>query len=122
MNVNELCTLVSTVVGVFFQKEKRLRIQYRDDEGTYVTVNDETDVRDALRSSVAIPREEDLVRVCVRVDNDFTPTGHEPPTKKRAFTAGLESKRKLEFRKQPIAPDPDLLELLEVGMPSTSST
>ena len=90
--------MVSEAVVGFFQGEKsRLRLQYRDDEGTYVTMNDETDVDDAVRSSVPIPQEDEVVRVCLRVDKYFTPTNENrdsPPKKRRC---NLESKRKPKF-------------------------
>ncbi len=122
MSLEELSTMVSKVVGGYFQAESRLRIQYRDDEGTYVTMNDETDVSDAVRSSVQVPQEDELVRVCLRVDNDFTPTNrsHASPPKKR--TCDVESKRKLGFpvKKYVPHPYPDLYELLQSNdcMPS----
>ena len=39
------------VVGGYFQAETRLRLQCRDDEGTYVTMDDETDVSDIVKRS-----------------------------------------------------------------------
>ena len=35
-------------VGSFY-KDSNLRIQYRDDESTFVTVSNQTDVQDAIR-------------------------------------------------------------------------
>ena len=98
MTLEELSSMVSEVVGGFFQGVKsRLRLQYCDDEGTYITMNDETDVNDAVRSSVPIPREDEVVRVCLKVDKNFTPTNEnrDSPPKKRP--CNLESKRKLKF-------------------------
>lgn len=110
MTLNELSNMVSKVVGGFFDGEDKLRLQYRDDEGTYVTMNKQSDISDAAQLSSPIPQNDELLRVCLRVDNDFTPTSqhHEAPAKKRQCRLS-EYKRQLSF----ISPCPDLLELVE---------
>ena len=52
MSLEELSTIVLKVVGDYFQVGSWWSIQYQDDKGTYVTMNDETDVNDAVRLSV----------------------------------------------------------------------
>ena len=74
MTLYELSNMVSKVVGRFFDGEDKLHLQYRDDEGTYVTMNKQSDISDAAQLSSPIPQNDELLRVCLRVDNDFTPT------------------------------------------------
>ncbi len=111
--------MVREVVGGFVDEEERLRLQYRDDEGTYVTMNKESDVTDAVRSSYAIPQNDEMVRVCIRIDNDFTPTSkatnqqeREAPDK-RPCNLISDSKRKLTYPLRIPEPSTDLMELLE---------
>ena len=117
MTLYELSNMVSKVVGRFFDGEDKLRLQYRDDEGTYVTMNKQSDISDAAQLSSPIPQNDELLRVCLRVDNDFTPTSqhHEAPAKKRQCKLS-ESKRQLNFPKNTtcsISLDPNLLEVIE---------
>ena len=51
MTLYELSNMVSKVVGRFFDGEDKLRLQYRDDEGTYVTMNKQSDISDAAQLS-----------------------------------------------------------------------
>ena len=100
MTLYELSNMVSKVVGGFFDGENKLRLQYRDDERTYVTMNKQTDISDAAHLSSLIPQNDELLRVYLRVDNDFMPTSqhHEAPAKKRQCKLS-ESKRQLNFPK-----------------------
>ncbi|CAB3985190.1 Hypothetical predicted protein [Paramuricea clavata] len=78
---------------------------------TYITMNKQSDVSDAVRASAPIPQNDELVRVSIRVDNDFTPLSQhrEAPAKKRLCKSS-EPKRKLNYQ---TADDPYLMELLE---------
>ena len=74
-----LSEIVWDTVGSYYRDwrdVKSLRIQYRDDEGTFVTVTDENDVQDAVRSCKSVNQGEyETVRLCFRVDDDWTPLG-----------------------------------------------
>ena len=54
-------------VGSFYKDSSNLRIQYRDDESTFVTVSNQTDVQDAIRccKTVANVGDNNIVRLCV---------------------------------------------------------
>ena len=100
MTLYELSNMVSKVVGGFFDGEDKLRLQYRDDEGTYVTMNKPTDISVAAQLSSPIPQNYELLCVYLRVDNYFMPTSqhHEAPAKKCQCKLS-ESKRQLNFPK-----------------------
>jgi hypothetical protein len=59
----------------FYKDSSNLRIQYRDDESTFVTVSNQTDVQDVIRccKTVANVGDNNIVRLCVRVDDSVTP-------------------------------------------------
>ena len=101
MTLYELLNMVSKVVGGFFDGEDKLRVQYRDDEGTYVTMNKQLDISDAAQLSSPIPQNDELLPVCIRVDNDFMPSSqhHEAHAKKRQCKLS-ESKQQLNFPKK----------------------
>ena len=76
INLCKLENIVENIVGSFYNGS-RIRIQYRDDEGTFVTVSDENDVKDAVRAATPVPNtgEFKLIRLCLRVDDVVTPVG-----------------------------------------------
>ena len=98
-----LSKIVWDTVGSYYRDgrdAKSLRIQYRDDEGTFVTVTDENDVRDAVRSCKPVLQGDyEVVRLCLRVDDAWTPLGLkdtkpvEKPREKRPATSGDARKR-----------------------------
>ena len=74
LNLERLSEIVRETVGSFYQAAKTLRIQYRDDEGTFVTVTNEQDVQDAINSCQPISQGDvNISRLCLRVDDAFTP-------------------------------------------------
>ena len=48
LKLESLENLVQSIVGDFYD-DQNLPIQYRDDEGTFVTISNESDVQDAIR-------------------------------------------------------------------------
>lgn len=88
LNLESLSEVVRKTVGTFYQAAKTLRIQYRDDEGTFVTVTSEQDVEDAINSCQPISQGDvKITRLCLRVDDACTPVetqkSSSPPRKKR---------------------------------------
>ena len=74
LNVESLSEIVRETVGTFYQAAKTLRIQYRDDEGTFVTVTNEQDIKDAINSCQPISQGDvNISRLCLRVDDPCTP-------------------------------------------------
>ena len=66
----------------------------------HVTVNKQSDINDAARSGSAIPQNDELLRVCLRVDNDFTPMSQHreaPAAKRQCRSSGV--KRQLNLPK-----------------------
>ena len=76
LKLESLENLVQSIVGDFYD-DQNLRIQYRDDEGTFVTISNESDVQDAIRSCTPLQfsGESKLKRLCLRVDDILTPIG-----------------------------------------------
>ena len=68
----KLENIVKNIVGSFYNGS-RIRIQYRDDEGTFVTVSDEN----AVRAATPVPNtgEFKLIRLCLSFDDVVTPVG-----------------------------------------------
>ena len=98
-----LSDIVWDTVGSYYRDggdAKSLRMQYRDDEGTFVTITNENDVQDAVRSSKPVLQGDyEMVRLCLRVDDAWTPLGH--PTisgdaRKRLFD---HDQKKMFFRR-----------------------
>lgn len=80
------------------------RIQYRDDEGTFVTMKDNLDLNDAILSLSPIPNTDgDVSRMCVRINDELTPVGKREPIKEKEQTESQpkedskERKRRLDF-------------------------
>ena len=107
LNLERLYNVVQETVGTYYRDSKTLRIQYRDDEGTFVTITNERDVKDAARSCKTVPHEETkIIRLCLRVDDSCTPVGnasiarrkfaHPSPPEKRPRTT-VDSRKKLSF-------------------------
>ena len=85
-----------------------IRIQYKDDEDTYVTMSNDDDFEDALRCITPIKNHENIYRLSIRVDDSLTPKS---PAKKKQCTGSANvdtkttsatrtntaSRRKLEF-------------------------
>ncbi|CAB3976861.1 PREDICTED: uncharacterized protein LOC107337214 [Paramuricea clavata] len=108
LNLERLYNVMQETVGTYYRDSKTLRIQYRDDEGTFVTITNERDVKDAARSCKTVPHEETkMIRVCLRVDDSCTPVGNasiarskfahpsSPPEKRPRTT--VDSRKKLSF-------------------------
>ncbi|CAB3997312.1 Hypothetical predicted protein [Paramuricea clavata] len=74
LNLNKLESLVLGVVGNYYNGEK-IRMQYRDDEETFVTISNESDVKDAVLAATPVQNTGDfkLTRLCIRVDDVLTP-------------------------------------------------
>jgi hypothetical protein len=53
LNLNKLESLVHGVVGNYYNGEK-IRMQYRDDEETFVTISNESDVKDAVLAATPV--------------------------------------------------------------------
>ncbi|CAB3999754.1 hypothetical protein AC249_AIPGENE7676 [Paramuricea clavata] len=53
--------------------ENSSRIQYRDDEQTFVTMNSDEDFEDAVRCICPVMNSENIYRLCIRVDDSMTP-------------------------------------------------
>ena len=123
MTLKEMANMVCNIVGGLFHGEEHVRMQYKDDEGTFVTMIDDMDIKDAVRSSVPVPQEDDMVRICLRIDKDFTPTNRKhsksispndsevtsPLRKRGRQNASGYDKRKSLF----LSPDKDLVELMK---------
>ena len=98
-----LSDIVWNTVGSYYRDgrdAKSLRMQYRDDEGTFVTITDENDVQDAVRSCKPVLQGDyEMVRLCLRVDDAWTPLGIkdtkpvEKPREKRPTISGDARKR-----------------------------
>ncbi|CAB3979699.1 Hypothetical predicted protein [Paramuricea clavata] len=69
--------IVQNTVGGFMSgvDSQTARIQYRDDEKTFVTMMDDSDLKDAIRCLTAVPNTDGMFRMCVRVHNKVTPIG-----------------------------------------------
>ena len=63
-----------------------MRIQYKDDEQTFVTMTCDEDFEDALRCVEPIPNYEDAYRLTIRIDDSLTPTLKSPAKKKPCIT------------------------------------
>ena len=67
-----LSDIVWVTVGSYYRDggdAKSLRMQYRDDEGTFVTITNENDVQDAVRSSKPVLQGDyEMVRLCLRLN------------------------------------------------------
>ena len=76
LNLNKLESLVNGVVGNYYNGQK-IRMQYRDDEETFVTISNESDVKDAVLAATPVQNTGDfkLTRLCIRVDDVLTPVG-----------------------------------------------
>lgn len=98
-----LSEIVWDTVGSYYRDgrdAKSLRIQYRDDEGTFVTITSEDDVQDAVHSCKPVLQGDyEMVRLCLRVDDAWTPLGMkntkpvEKPREKGVATSGDARKR-----------------------------
>ncbi len=90
LNLERLSEIVRETVGTFYQAAKTLRIQYRDDEGTFVTVTNEQDVEDAINSCQPISQGDvNISRLCLRVDGACTPV----ETQKSSLSLSPRNKR-----------------------------
>ena len=76
LNLQSLSGVVREIVGTFYEAAKTLRVQYRDDKGTFVTVTNEQDIQDAINSCqpLQVPKGDiNITRICLRVDDACTP-------------------------------------------------
>ena len=87
LGFDALKSILQECVGGFYQDARNIRIQYREDEGTFVTISNETDVQDAIRCCKPIvsntAKESNTVRMGLRVDDALTPvssTNRHPPS------------------------------------------
>lgn len=53
--------------------ENSSRVQYRDDEETFVTMNTDEDFEDAVRCICPVMNSENIYRLCIRVDDSVAP-------------------------------------------------
>ena len=80
-------------------EKSSMRIQYKDDEGTYVTMSTDDDYKDALRCITPIKNHDNIYRLSIKVDDSLTP---HPPSKKKQCTTSTTRlntprRRKLDF-------------------------
>ena len=121
-----LSDIVWDTVGSYYRDgrdAKSLRMQYRDDEGTFVTITDENDVQDAVRSCKPVLQGDyEMVRLCLRVDDAWTPLGikdtkpvekprEKRPTiscdaRKRLFDHDQKKETKCSYDESPLAESP----------------
>ncbi|CAB4005948.1 Hypothetical predicted protein [Paramuricea clavata] len=66
-------------------------IQYGDDEKTFVTMMDDSDLKDAIRCWTAVPNTDGVFRMCVRVHDEVTPIGKNRNASKTNTTTPMES-------------------------------
>ena len=104
LTLEGLESLVFSNVGSFYKDSSNLRIQYRDDESTFVTVSSQTDVQDAIRccKTVANVGDNNIVRLCVRVDDSVTPRDNKkkspsPEVMAKQPRKVVTKRRKLQF-------------------------
>ncbi|KAJ7380849.1 hypothetical protein OS493_007242 [Desmophyllum pertusum] len=71
----EFATAVLQTIGTYFQGKspREVRIQYRDDEDTFVSLSSDSDLLDACRCLRPVPNTEDLYRLIIRVHGSATP-------------------------------------------------
>ena len=76
LKLENLENLVQSIVGDFYD-DQNMQIQYRDDEGTFATTSNESDVQYAIRSCTPLQflGESKPKRLCLRVDDILTPIG-----------------------------------------------
>ena len=70
------------VKQILCQESSSMRIQYKDDEQTFVTMTCNEDFEDALRCVEPIPNYDDAYRLTIRIDYSLTPTLKSPTKKK----------------------------------------
>ena len=85
--------MVQNTVGGFMSgaDSQTVRIQYRDDENTFVTMMDDSDLKDAIRCLTAVPNTDGVFRMCVRVHDEVTPIGNNRNASKTNTTTPMES-------------------------------
>ena len=101
LNLESLTKMVGETVGTFYQTAKTLRMQYRNDEGTFVTIANEQDIKDAINScQLILHGDVNISRLCLRVEDACTPVETQKlplsPTKKRPRPCEA-SRRQLSF-------------------------
>ena len=75
--------------------ENSSRIQYRDDESTFVTMNTNEDFEDAVRCICPVMNSENIYRLCIRVDDSVTPKTTETKAKQSVATTTSNSQSTL---------------------------
>ncbi len=75
LNYEDFFRIIKRTVGVFLSgvDKQNVRIQYRDDENTFIMMNDISDLKDALRCLTQVPNTDRVFRLCVRVHDQVTP-------------------------------------------------
>ena len=75
LNYEDVFRIIKRTVGGFLSgvDKQNVRIQYRDDENTFITMNDISDLKDALRCLTQVPNTDGVFRLCVRVHDEVTP-------------------------------------------------
>ena len=74
LTLEGLESVVFSSVGSYYKGSRNLRIQYRDDENTFVTVSNQNDINDAICCSKTVNGgDSNIVLLCIRVDDSLTP-------------------------------------------------
>ena len=63
--------------GGIFLVSDQVRIEYRDDEGTFVTMINDSDLQDALRCLAPVPNTDGTFRMVVKINESTTPGAFE---------------------------------------------
>ena len=74
---------------IMCDESSSMRIQYKDDEDTYITMSNKDDFEDALRCITQIKHHENIFRLSIRVDDSLTPKSS---AKKKQYMAKDEDK------------------------------
>ena len=60
-------------IGGIFLINDEMKIEYRDDEGTFVTMTDKSDFEDALRYLTSVPNTDGTLRMVIKIGESTTP-------------------------------------------------
>ena len=91
------------VKQILCQEKSSMRIQYKDDEQTFVTMTCNEDFEDALRCVEPIPSYDGAYRLTIKIDDSLTPTLKSPAKKKPCIIINYQQRQqalKLKVRTQ----------------------
>ena len=84
------------IMEVICQESSSMRIQYEDDEQTFVTMTSDEDFEDALRCVEPIQNYDDVYRLSIRVNDLLTPKLKSPAKKKQCIKGELSTSAESE--------------------------